>query len=362
MKKSSMLIRNYFNLRTVLKTILLCITGYFLLSDPEAVAEGVKKGLNIIGNELIPALFPFMILAKYISLCNISLSIARISDKFFGKFFGINGNGAVAFVLGVLGGYPVGAKATADLYNDKKITRNEAERLFYWCINPSPSFTITTIGAFMYGSISTGVIIYISCIAAALTVGISSRFLQDKDQGSVTLPTPESSVNSKNNFITAVTDSTESMLNICGWILTFSALCAVVDMLPLSDTVTTFIKAVSEVTLGCKTVVSQGLSLPVTSALVGFGGFAVIFQAGAFGDKCGIRMSHFICSRIITAALSGIYTSVLIRFVPMDSPVSTTLGGAHSFLKLYDNVPVTIILLFMCAVLILEVDKRKKIC
>lgn len=360
MKKSTIVISRLFNIRMVLKLVILCVTAFYLLAEPKTIAGGVKNGLNIIGNELIPALFPFMVLAKYISSGNISDTAARFCEKPSRFVFGTNGNGITAFILGALGGYPVGAKTISDFYKSGKITKNEAERLFYWCINPSPSFAVTAVGVFMLGSIRGGVIIYSSCLLASLTLGVCCRFLRDKTD--ITHTYTFRTEDRKNVFITAVADSTEAMLAVCGWVLTFSALSAVLSSLPLSDSVNTFINSVLEVTLGCKTAVSSGFSLPIISSLVSFGGFAVLFQAGAYADSCEIKMSRLFCSRLINAALSGVYTSVLLKIFPQSASVYVSLGSSQSFLKLYHSIPATVILLFMCAVLILEVDNRKKIC
>lgn len=359
MKKSTINISKLLNIRIFIKLVIICIIAFYILANPKTVADGVKNGLTVIGNELIPALFPFMVLAKYISSGNISQTASRFCEKPSHFIFRTNGNGITAFILGALGGYPVGAKTVSDFYKSGKITKNEAERLFYWCINPSPSFTITAVGAFMLGSIRSGVMIYTSCLLASLTVGICCRFLWDKTDVSYTYPSPTE--DRKNVFIASVTDSTEAMLAVCGWVLTFSALSAVAGSLPLSDSVNTFINSVLEVTLGCKTAVSSGFSLPIISSLVSFGGFAVLFQAGAYADFCGIKMSRLFCSRLINSALSGIYTSLFIKIFPQSTSVYIALGGTHSFLKLYHSIPATVILLFMCAVLILEVDNRKKV-
>ena len=65
---------------------------------------------------------------------------------FFKVVFGLSPGGAYVFLLGLLTGYPMGAKLTADLYYAGKISRQEAEYLLTFCNNPSPAFLITYVG------------------------------------------------------------------------------------------------------------------------------------------------------------------------------------------------------------------------
>lgn len=52
----------------------------------------------------------------------------------------------MCFLLGMLCGYPMGAKLASDMYESHKISRREAEYLTTFCNNASPSFIITYLG------------------------------------------------------------------------------------------------------------------------------------------------------------------------------------------------------------------------
>ena len=107
----------------------------------------------------------------------------RISPKFFKKpfnfIFRTNAYGIVPLILGILGGYPIGAKTIAEFYKEEKLSQNDAERLLYWCINPSPAFAISAVGTFMLGNTTSGFILYCSCILASLTLGFFCRYLSN---------------------------------------------------------------------------------------------------------------------------------------------------------------------------------------
>ena len=200
--------------------IVLSVVG--LLVYPKEASDGIRAGLSIIGSDILPSLFPFMVVSSYVADNSFIQKLGALTDKFTKKVLRTNGFSVIAFLLGIMGGYPVGAKTVRDYYAAGKLTQNEAERLFYWCINPSPAFTITAVGLLMMGSIQTGGIIYLSCILASITIGFFCRFLNDDTVvNKIDFTVPEKS---ENSFVKSVSSGTEAMLGICGWVLIFSAL------------------------------------------------------------------------------------------------------------------------------------------
>lgn len=337
--------------------IVLSVTG--LLVYPKEASDGIRAGLSIIGSDILPSLFPFMVVSSYVADNNIIQRLGILTDKFTKKVLRTNGFSVIAFLLGIMGGYPVGAKTIRDYYVTGRLTQNEAERLFYWCINPSPAFTITAVGLLMMGSIQTGGIIYLSCILASITIGFFCRFLNDDTAVNKTdFAMPKKSDNS---FVKSVSSGTEAMLGICGWVLIFSAFSSVISALPLNESVKLFINSVCEVTTGCNAAIENRLSVAVVTAIVGFGGFAVICQINSFASACNVKPSRLICSRVITSSISVVYYSLITKIFPQYTEAAVVIGTQENSFTLYKSIPVTVLLLIMCALLILEVDNRKKV-
>ena len=346
-------------LKNILTLIIVSAIGVCLILYPKNTAEGIKNGFLLLGNNLIPALFPFMVLSSYISGSNISVMISRFFEKPFRKIFRISGYGIIPFILGSIGGYPVGAKTVSEFYESGKFSQNDADRLLYWCINPSPAFLVTAVGTFMLGNTKSGFLLYFSCLLASLTIGFFCRFLSDGEIRPIEIRTNKAK---ENIFVKSVSKGSEGMLSICGWVLTFCVLASLCDALNFPYSISYIIKSVGEVTTGCKNAVSAGLSLPVIAGISGFGGFAVICQCASYSSVCKVEMKYLICSRIINSALSAIYCSTLLKLFPQCESVSVVIGTGTATFHLYHSIGATIILLVMCALLILEVDNRKKIC
>ncbi len=352
-KLSSLLLKNLVTL-IILSAISVCLIIY-----PKDTANGIKQGFQLLGNSLIPALFPFMVLSSYISESNISRIISKFFEKPFNKIFRTSGYGIVPLVLGLLGGYPVGAKTVAEFYTEGKISRNDAGRLLYWCINPSPAFAVTAVGTFMLGNTGSGFLLYASCVLASLTIGFFCRFLSN---GEISQIKEAENDPNRNIFVKSVSNGSEGMFSVCGWVLTFSVLSSLCEALKLPYTLSCIIKSVGEVTTGCKNALSAELSIPVIAGILGFGGFAVICQCATYSSVCKTEMKFLMCSRLLNASLSAIYCSLLLKIFPQCAEASVVIGTGTASFTLYHSMGATIILFIMCALLILEVDNRKKMC
>lgn len=346
-------------LKNILSLIIVSAIGVCLIVYPQKTAEGIKNGFLLLGNNLIPALFPFMVLSSYISGSSIAEIISRFFEKPFKYIFRTSGYGIIPFILGCVGGYPVGAKTVSEFYERGKISQNDAGRLLYWCINPSPAFLITAVGTFMLGNTKSGFILYFSCLLSSLTVGFFCRFLSNGEIHPIENQKmkPKESV-----FVKSVSKGSEGMFAICGWVLTFCVLASLCDALNLPYSLSYIIKSVGEVTTGCKNAISSGLSLPVIAGISGFGGFAVICQCASYSSVCKVEMKYLICSRLINSALSAIYCSSFLKLFPQSENASVVISTNTATFTLYHSIGASIILIIMCALLILEVDNRKKIC
>ena len=350
---SSLLFKN------ILTLIIVSAIGVCLIIHPQNTVEGIKNGFILLGNNLIPALFPFMVLSSYISGSSIAQMISNLFEKPFKLIFKTSGYGVIPFILGCIGGYPVGAKTVCEFYESKKISQNDASRLLYWCINPSPAFLITAVGTFMLDNTKSGFILYFSCLLASITVGFFCRFLSSNEI--YTIGNQEKNLKD-NIFVKSVSKGSEGMLAICGWVLTFCVLASLCDALKLPYSLSYIIKSVGEVTTGCKNAISSGLSLPVIAGIGGFGGLAVICQCASYSSVCKVGMKYLICARLINAALSGIYCSALLKVFPQCENASVVISTNSVTFTLYHSIGSAIILIIMCALLILEVDNRKKMC
>lgn len=343
-----------------LKTTLIITSTLALIIYPYETATGVKSGLVTLYETLIPSLFPFMILSSYISN---SPFVQSISGKISGvskRFLKVNSCGIISFLLGILGGYPIGAKALAEFYETGKLNETDVRKLFCWCINPSPAFAITAVGTFMLRNTKSGVIIYISTLLSALCIGICVGFLNKNYQP--INHQQESRVDSKHIFINSVATGNSAMLSVCGWVLLFSGISAIIGKAVPNRYAALFLNSITEVTNGCRIATENSLPLPVICAILGFGGLAVIFQVSPYLEKCKVSFKQFLCWRIVNSALSAFFCSQIIRFFPECESVFADFSVGNSTFSVNHSLFTAFMMILMCTVFVFEVDNRKKVC
>ncbi len=335
------------------------LSCFGLVMYPQQTAQGIKNGLALLAENIIPSLFPFMVLSTYISNSVFVEFLAKLFEKPAQKIFKTNGNAVIAVILGFIGGYPIGAKTAYEFYLAKKLTDNEVQRLFYWCVNPSPAFVITAVGTFMLSNYKNGIILYLSTVLSSLFIGFCARFFSNNETASYK---PPHHISRKNIFLNSVSVGSDAMLAICGWVLTFSAIAVLADIFAPDEYSALFIKSILEVTTGCKYATIYNLPLPLISAILGFGGFAVIFQIGTYMEKCRIPIKTFLCIRIVNSALSAFFCSQIMKLFPESTDVFSeiTIGGA--VFPVSHSISATLLLVLMCIVLIFEVDNKRKVC
>lgn len=130
--------------RTLFFIAVLC-TLFYLLVFPKDAFLASKNGLLLWFHTVLPSLLPFLILSDFlIHTGKIPAFLSRFTG-FFRVCFGLTSYGAYAFSLGLFCGYPMGAKLTADLLREQKITLAEANYLLTFSNNASPMFITSYI-------------------------------------------------------------------------------------------------------------------------------------------------------------------------------------------------------------------------
>ena len=146
--------------KNILKILFICFTLSLVLFS-ESCLKATKNGLLLWANNVVPALLPFFIATELLSYTNTCEKISHFFYKIMKPAFKVPGSGAYAFILGLISGYPIGAKIVTDLKNSNKCSNSEASRLLAFSNNSGPLFIIGTIGIMMYRSKTIGFLLLI---------------------------------------------------------------------------------------------------------------------------------------------------------------------------------------------------------
>ena len=288
--------------KKILVSVTLFTAVFFLIIATDTVTETAEKTLLLCATSVIPALFPFFVLTGLMVRCGTITHAGKILAPIADKLFKTSGTGAVVFVIGILCGYPTGAKVISELYLSGRLTKEESERLLAFCNNSGPLFVIGAVGSGMLGNKNLGIVIYcIHVISAVITGVFLSLFAKEQEKevlvNEVNLPFGEA-------FTQSVENAVKSILNVCGYVVFFGCLVAVVK--PYIPGV--FINSLFEVTVGAKDIISSGLKtedmLTLLSGIIGFGGVCVYFQIKGATAKAKLSTICYLFGKVLQMTVS----------------------------------------------------------
>ena len=148
------------------------VLALLLLTCGNTAAQGVRDGISLCLASVIPALFPFFVAAQLLTSLGAAEVLGRAAGPLFRRLFGIDGAGAAAFLLGLIGGYPVGAKAAGSLVRQGFLSPEDGARLLTFCNNAGPAFILGIVGNGVFHSSRAGVWLYLLHAASATAVGL----------------------------------------------------------------------------------------------------------------------------------------------------------------------------------------------
>lgn len=294
---------------------LLCLCGIALfLSFPRQSAEGIREGLRLSGAVLIPSLFPVSVLSCVLA-GSASGSGSRLGSA-FESVFRLPRVCLTVYLLGFLGGYPLGAQLTANLYADRQLSEREALRFSSFCNHPGPAFLIGTVGVGVFGSASIGMRLWIVQILASLSAALllsvpGAACAQNRTDFT---PAPGSAAVS---LPAAISSCSASMLRLAGSVCFFRALLRCFETVlpirtlpPLPLTVLSGLAELSGGVLRLGAFPAESAFL-LAAALSAFGGFCVHLQALAAFSAARLSAGPYLRGKCLETALALLYAFAL---------------------------------------------------
>ena len=304
-------------------SLVLISLAAFILA-PDEVSSGARNGLSVCAGVIIPNLMPFLVLSSLAALSGVPQIIAKLFGRITEKLFSVSGLGCTPLILGFTGGYPVGAASIAQLVREGQLSRDDGERLLPFCNNTGPAFIIGAAGAGIFHSTQSGIVLYLSHIAAALIVGI---FLS---LGKRKIPAPPLFPFERKSFAEAFPESIRhavtTTVNICGYVVFFSVLTALLDSAGLIHGlagrlslrfgleiafVRSLLVGVLELGSGIGSMnglLNNPLNLALASFILGFGSLSVHCQTLAVLSGTKIKCARHFAGRILIGVISGLIT------------------------------------------------------
>ncbi|WP_339297983.1 sporulation integral membrane protein YlbJ [Paenibacillus sp. FSL R5-0623] len=168
----------------VLVTLALLILCVLMVLYPAETWHAGVRGLSIWWDVLFPSLFPFLVLSELLLGFGIVHFLGTLLNPLMRPLFRVPGSGGFVFAVSCASGYPTGAKLTAQLWEQKLVTREEGERLVAFTTSSDPIFMIGAVSVGFFHNVAIAPVLVASHYAAAILVGMLMRFHGGTAKGS----------------------------------------------------------------------------------------------------------------------------------------------------------------------------------
>ena len=288
--------------------IFLFIAMLLLILDTKTAMNAVADAVDICLRTVIPSLFPFFIIS--IMLTGMLQDCSSSFMQPLGQLLGIPNGCEVIFIIGLLGGYPVGAKSIAQAYNAGALSKAQTARLLGFCCNAGPAFLFGMAGR-LFDQIYIPWVLWGIHLLAALIVGIILPRLS-QENGKILPP-------ARISLPEAVEQSVKTMGCVCGWIVLFRVIIAFMQrwflwLLPLEAEV--LFVGLLELANGCLSlnqILNPGLRFILCAIMLSFGGICVYAQTISLTHKIGTGM--YFPGKLLQSSISAVLACIVQCFL-----------------------------------------------
>lgn len=299
-------------------TAFLPATGLLaLILDSRTGFLAAKDGVTLCIATLIPSMFPFFILSMLLTnaLSGQSIWILRPVARLCGVPVGSES----LLAIGILGGYPVGARNVIFSCHKGIISLKDAQRMAVFCNFAGPAFLFGYLGTIFDNPIYPWIIWGIH-ITSALFLGWIMPGGTWKTSGtslcdSLSLPQ-------------ALHQSILVMGQVCGWVVLFRVLIGFLDrwlFWAIPDTLGILFTGILELSNGCTMLCdleSDGFRFVLASTILGFGGICVLMQTCSIAGD--VKLPMYLPGKAFQGCISFLLSYVVQFFLPGSNPVSVS--------------------------------------
>ena len=299
----------------------LALFAAFLLC-PAACAEGGRDGLSLAAGRALPALVPFFLASGLLVRTGFAETFGRLLARPLARLYRLPPAAASAVLLGLTGGYPVGAATAAALLEQGALSREEAARVNLFCNCASPGFCIGLVGLGVFGSARTGAVLYgihaLSALLAGLLTARGGSPQRLRQTAAPPIRAPREGFAAA--FCTAVQQAAATSLTVTAFLTVFSILlrllAPVLAPIPYGQALAGVIELTNGLDRLTALPLSRGGLVTLASFLLGFGGLAVHFQVRALAAPQDLPMAGFTAAKLLHGAIAALLTALVFRLSP----------------------------------------------
>lgn len=302
-------------------TLLALYLTYLLLRYPSQALGYAYTGLLLWFKKMIPTLLPFMILSGIMIRMNLTERFARFFHPLFHALWGTSLNGSYVMLMGMLCGFPMGARVIGELHLAGRLSKKESEYLLAFCNNIGPIYFISFVMSTL--SIRDNYIPFVIMYGVPLIYGCILRYLvyiKNILFPASTLPVLTAAAlpdMQSPSMLEAIDDSIVSGLigigKLGGYMVFFNLLN--IMLLPftrLPHTFTALCNCILEITSGISRIGGAGFYMVLI--LLPFGGLSCMAQTYSMIKDTDLSISRYFLHKCIQTAITAFIYALFFVF------------------------------------------------
>ena len=314
----------------IVPSTLLTLLIIFLIINPDRYIQSVYYGLTLFATSVAPALFPFFFFSRLLTGLGMADTLGSLLRRPISALYNAPGAGGYVCCMGIISGYPVGAKLLGELYDGGALNAKQVNVISSFTSTSGPLFVVGTVATVMFKSTSTGYILLAVHFVSALLNGFIYRGKKsDAVGGNVKIRDRNMGALLSESMLSSIT----SLLAVGGYIAVFSMISDVLEDIGLIGLIARGLQkcvfwqemplemargvAVSlvEVTKGCRIIADCNLPLQMTMPWVAlalsFGGISIGMQSLTFLSACKISWRYHFATKITQSLISFVLMSLI---------------------------------------------------
>lgn len=295
--------------------ILLSFLSYILCFPKDAVMAA-SVGLKLWYEKMMPTLLPVTILSYILIHSGLLDNMTGKLHKIVKHFFPISSAGLYPLIAGLLFGFPLGSKITAELVLSQKMTYEEGSHLFCICNNISPVFIS---GFIITDCLHCPKLLLPSYCILYLPPLVLYMFLYHKKDFSASAILQKKPASMNFQLIDAgIMNGFETLAKLGGYIMLFAILAQMSTLLPISNQYLQCIcVGFTEITNGIAytthTKMPFAKMYPLVMAYTAFGGLSGIAQTTSMVKDVRFPIKPYIFTKLFGTGITFLLAHLLIQ-------------------------------------------------
>lgn len=288
--------------------LILCGVLVWFLTDAVRLKAAAIEALALCANSVIPALFPFLAVSGLLVSLGFGTWLSPLFSGLMAPLYRLPGIAGSAVLLGLTGGYPIGAKTAAQLYEQGELTREETVRLLHFCNNSNPAFLISVLGVGVFGRAEIGVWLWLIHVLSALLTGLLFRGRRVYAARSAP-PVRKASPSFAAAFVSSVREAAHSMVSVCGFVVLFYVLAS--PLRELGGRPAMALTGVAELFSLVPLLTPDRFGFILAAGISGWGGLSVLAQTAAVLEESGLPLRPCLAGKTVQGLLSAMLAALL---------------------------------------------------